>query len=136
MKQAIRIIGGKYRGKKITFPATSDLRPTPNRVRETLFNWLMHDLRDANCLDTFAGSGVLGFEAYSRSAKSVTFVEKDSNVIKYLSRYAKDLDPHEQDLQIIYMDSLTYLKQTHSSFDLIFLDRLLFHILSAPSRQE
>ena len=75
MKQTIRIIGGQFRGKKLHFPAIEGLRPTPDRVRETLFNWLMHDIQDARCLDAFAGSGALGFEAYSRGAAHVMLLE-------------------------------------------------------------
>ena len=76
MKQEIRIIGGQYRGKKLQFPNVEGLRPTPDRVRETLFNWLMHDIRDARCLDAFAGSGALGLEAFSRGASQVVFIEQ------------------------------------------------------------
>ena len=76
MKQQLRIIGGQFRGKKISFPAIEGLRPTPDRIRETLFNWLMHIILGARCLDAFAGSGALGFEAYSRGASEVVFLEK------------------------------------------------------------
>ena len=76
MKQVIRIIGGQYRGKKLQFPDMDDLRPTPDRVRETLFNWLMNDIKEARCLDAFAGSGALGLEAFSRGALRVVFIEQ------------------------------------------------------------
>jgi len=68
VNQVIRIIGGLYRGKKLHFPNVEGLRPTPDRVKETLFNWLMHEIKGARCLDAFAGSGALGFEAFSRGA--------------------------------------------------------------------
>lgn len=74
---SLRIIGGSHRGRKIRFPDAKDLRPTPDRVRETLFNWLQGDLPGSRCLDLFAGSGALGIEALSRGAASVTFVEVD-----------------------------------------------------------
>ena len=72
----IRIIGGEWRGRYITFPSFTDLRPTQNRVRETLFNWLGQSLKGTTCVDLFAGSGALGFEAASRGAKKVVLVEK------------------------------------------------------------
>lgn len=75
MKPCVRIIGGLYRGKKITFPELDGLRPTPDRIKETLFNWLMNDIRGAHCLDAFAGSGALGFEALSRGAEYVKMCE-------------------------------------------------------------
>ena len=120
MKQSIRIIGGQYRGKQLEFPAIQDLRPTPNRVRETLFNWLMHDLRQACCLDAFAGSGALGFEAFSRFAKKIILVEKSVTVVKYLNRYATEFNNNQ--IQVICQDSLTYIQQTSECFDIIFLD--------------
>jgi len=73
-----RIIAGRLRGRTVHFPTHTELRPTPARVRETLFNWLMHDIRGAVCLDLFAGSGILGFEAYSRGAKHVVMVESSA----------------------------------------------------------
>ncbi len=73
--RTLRIIGGNWRGRKITFPEHDGIRPTGDRVRETLFNWLMHDIRGADCLDLFAGSGVLSIEALSRGANHVTLIE-------------------------------------------------------------
>src|SRR3990167_614453 len=102
MQQTIRIIGGKYRGKKISFPAVEGLRPTPDRVRETLLNWLMHDIRGAICLDAFAGSGALGFEAYSRGASLVVFVEKSALACTALRQYV--LSWNDQKLSVIQQD--------------------------------
>ena len=68
-QNTVRLIGGRWRGRKIHFPDSEGLRPTPSRVRETLFNWLMHDVREARVLDLFAGSGALAFEALSRGAR-------------------------------------------------------------------
>ncbi|MEN9806994.1 MAG: hypothetical protein RL756_1514, partial [Pseudomonadota bacterium] len=76
----VRIIGGKFRGRKLRFPDAPGLRPTLGRSRETLFNWLVGDIVDARCLDLFAGSGALGFEALSRGARRVTFVEQSRAV--------------------------------------------------------
>ena len=123
MKQSIRIIGGKYRGKQLVFPSAQDLRPTPNRVRETLFNWLMHDIRDAVCLDAFAGSGALGFEAYSRSAKKVVLIEKSLTVVPYLTKYVTEFNPTKaKDLVVLCKNSLDYIKTSTECFDIIFLD--------------
>ena len=76
-KNQVRIIGGDWRSRLIAFPPRADLRPTPDRVRETLFNWLGQDLTGKCCLDLFAGSGALGFEAASRGARRVVMVERD-----------------------------------------------------------
>ncbi|HEY5715096.1 MAG TPA: RsmD family RNA methyltransferase, partial [Psychromonas sp.] len=75
---SIRLISGKWRGKKLPVQDKEGLRPTTDRTKETLFNWLMHDIRDANCLDCFSGSGSLAFEALSRYANHATLLEKNS----------------------------------------------------------
>jgi 16S rRNA (guanine966-N2)-methyltransferase len=80
----MRIIGGKWRGRKVSFAHHDDIRPTPNRVRETLFNWLQGWISDANCLELYAGSGILSIEALSRGAKSVTLVEQSAQVHQHL----------------------------------------------------
>lgn len=84
----LRIIAGTHRGRMMEFPSEEGLRPTPNRVRETLFNWLQDELYDIECVDLFAGSGALGFEALSRGAKKVIFVEKESSICRALSANA------------------------------------------------
>ncbi|MCX7118179.1 MAG: 16S rRNA (guanine(966)-N(2))-methyltransferase RsmD [Legionellales bacterium] len=119
MKQTVQIIGGQFRGKKLQFPEIEGLRPTPNRVRETLFNWLMHDIRDAHCLDAFAGSGALGFEAFSRGAE-VTLLEKDQLAFRYLQKSA--LSFQSTKLKVIKTNALTYFHETRDIFDIIFLD--------------
>ncbi len=120
MQQTIRIIGGRYRGKKIAFREHEGLRPTPDRVRETLFNWLMHDVRGARCLDAFAGSGALGFEAYSRDAASVVLVESATPNIASLKQ---QIDAwNDERLQLVHQDTRHYLQHTHDVFDIIFLD--------------
>ena len=86
MRGEVRIIGGEWRGRKLKVPAVLNLRPTPDRVRETLFNWLHAYLPGAHCLDAFAGSGVLGFEALSRGAAHVVFVDDSEVVISELKK--------------------------------------------------
>lgn len=120
MKQSLRIIGGQYRGKKIDFPDQPGLRPTPDRVRETLFNWLMHDIQGARCLDAFAGSGALGLEALSRGAASVTLIEHARPVAAHLRQQLQKLGNPR--IELISMDSLAYLRQCEIPFDIIFLD--------------
>lgn len=85
----VRIIGGKFRGRKINVPATEGLRPTHDRVRETLFNWLQPVIAGKTCLDAFSGTGALGFEALSRGAASVTFIESNPILLKALRRLMK-----------------------------------------------
>lgn len=119
MKQTVQIIGGQFRGKKIQFPAIEALRPTPNRVRETLFNWLMHDIRGARCLDAFAGSGALGFEAFSRGA-TVTLLEHSKEAFQALQKTAQSF--HSKSIHVINKDALFFLKETHEIFNIVFLD--------------
>lgn len=120
MKQTVRIIGGQYRGKKLHFPDIEGLRPTPDRVKETLFNWLMHDIRDARCLDAFAGSGALGFEAYSRGAKQVVLVETSPKIYSNLKQIASSFRSHG--LTVVNANSEDYFQKTSEVFDIIFLD--------------
>lgn len=119
--QAVRLIGGKWRSRKIHFAENASLRPTPDRVRETVFNWLAPHLVGARCLDLFAGSGVLGFEALSRGAASAVFVEKDLSTLQTLKNCAKEL---EADTASFYLqDALTWLEQPlKEKFDIVFLD--------------
>ena len=117
----IRIIGGLQRRQIIQFPDRPALRPTPDRVRETLFNWLGQDLTGKTCLDLFAGSGVLGFEALSRGAIKVVMVEHDSATFASLQQNAKRL-ALEKDLKLVKQDALTFIAQPQEKFDLIFLD--------------
>src|SRR5512135_1164195 len=91
-RNRVRIIGGAWRSRIIRFPPRKDLRPTPDRVRETLFNWLGQDLTGKSCLDLFAGSGALGFEAASRGARRVVMVEHDAATFKALQASRAQLD--------------------------------------------
>lgn len=119
-RNKIRIIAGKYRRRWITFPGGSDLRPTPDRVRETLFNWLGQRLDGKVCLDLFAGSGVLGFEAASRGAQRVVMVEAAAQAWAALKK-TQDLLAATS-VSIIKTDALHYLRHTTEKFDLVFLD--------------
>jgi 16S rRNA (guanine966-N2)-methyltransferase len=116
----VRIIGGAWRSRRIEFPDAQGLRPTPDRVRETLFNWLGQALDGKSCLDLFAGSGALGFEALSRGARHVTLVEKNKPVADALRRAAGKLEA--VNLTIVCADALDYLAQCRAQFDLVFLD--------------
>jgi len=120
MMGEIKIIGGKFKGRKLKVVDMPDLRPTPNRLRETLFNIIQYDLKQANCLDAFAGTGALGLEAYSRGAKSVVFLETN---IKIYQQLKKNLALFESnDLEVFPNNCLEYLSKTNKTFDIIFLD--------------
>ena len=117
---SIRIIGGKWRSRIICFPDSADLRPTPDRVRETLFNWLGQDLTGRSCLDLYAGSGALGFEALSRGASAVTMVEQSPEACRVLQQNAALLGAEA--LTIECGDALEFVARAQASFDVIFLD--------------
>ena len=120
-KQGIlRIIGGRWRGRKLAFPDTEGLRPTGDRVRETLFNWLQPVLGCSRCLDCFAGSGALGLEAASRGAESVVMVELDRQAAGALQQNM-DLLQAEQ-CQLNQEPVERYLQSAQSGFDVVFLD--------------
>jgi 16S rRNA (guanine966-N2)-methyltransferase len=124
-KGEVRIIGGQWRGRKLHFPAIPHLRPTPNRIRETLFNWLAPYLNDAHCLDLFAGSGALGLEALSRYAKSVSFIEQSSVLVSYLKAQLKQLNAenHAQVYQAHFPFGATQVfKPNKPLFNIVFLD--------------
>ena len=120
MRQTIRIIGGQYRGKKLSFPDIDGLRPTPDRVRETLFNWLMQTIRGARCLDAFAGSGALGFEAFSRGASQVVLIERAPAAHANLQKIASAF--HAPQIKVACADACAYMQQTKEQFDIVFVD--------------
>jgi len=120
VQESIYIIGGKYRKKKITFPNTPNLRPTTNRIRETVFNWLMHDIRGAACLDAYAGSGALGLEAISRGASYVTFIENDIIAHQGLKKTIATFT--NEPIMLVRENIEEYLKKTPEEFDIIFID--------------
>ncbi|CNC43234.1 16S rRNA (guanine(966)-N(2))-methyltransferase [Yersinia pseudotuberculosis] len=116
----IRIIGGKWRGRKLPVPDSPGLRPTTDRVRETLFNWLAPMIQGARCLDCFAGSGALGLEALSRYASKATLLEADRQVAKQLSDNLTLLKAENG--QVVNTNSLQWLAQPGQPFNLVFLD--------------
>jgi 16S rRNA (guanine966-N2)-methyltransferase len=116
----VRIVGGAWRGRRIVLSRGSELRPTPDRVRETLFNWLGQRLDGAACLDLYAGSGVLGFEAASRGAARVLLVERDRGVLAALHSTRAALDA--RGVEIVAGDALRYLERVDERFDVVFLD--------------
>ncbi|MDC9530405.1 16S rRNA (guanine(966)-N(2))-methyltransferase RsmD [Pseudoalteromonas sp. Angola-7] len=118
----IRVISGQFRGRKLPVKNVEGLRPTTDRIKETVFNWLMQDTRDATVLDCFAGSGGLGFEALSRFAKSATFIELDASAAKQIEQNISTLKL--ENAQVKHTNSLSYLEQknTNSPFNLVFVD--------------
>ncbi|HUL40509.1 MAG TPA: 16S rRNA (guanine(966)-N(2))-methyltransferase RsmD [Burkholderiales bacterium] len=116
----LRIIGGTWRSRIIHFPPAADLRPTPDRVRETLFNWLGQDLSGKTCLDLFSGSGALGFEALSRGARKVVMVEKNRDVFQALRDNALKL--RAQNLELVHANALQFLSVDRNAYHVIFLD--------------
>ncbi len=117
----VRIIGGQWRSRQLSFPGVDDLRPTPGAVRETLFNWLMPYINGRVCLDLYAGSGALGFEAASRGAASVTLVEKNARATAALRQNQQLLNAQDQ-LKVTHCAALKFLATTNKVYDLIFLD--------------
>ena len=113
-KGEVRIIAGLWRGRKLPVLNAEGLRPTGDRVKETLFNWLMPYIVDSHCLDCFAGSGSLGFEALSRQAKQVTFLELDKNVANQLKKNLQTLKTTSEQAQVINQNSLEFLKQVQN----------------------
>lgn len=123
----VRIIAGKFGSRQLRFPSALHLKPTGSRVRETLFNWLMYDIDGARCLDAFAGSGVLGFEALSRGAKSVRFLDNNPKVVDALKKNAAMLGC-DADSVVRSGDVKTFIQQAPSeAFDLVFLDPPFHH---------
>lgn len=115
----IRIIGGQFRGRKLPVSDAQGLRPTTDRNKETLFNWLMHHITDARCLDVFAGSGGLGIEALSRYAGFCLFFEKDKTAARQLEGNLTTLNANGK---VVQGDALTLLGQQSEPFDIIFVD--------------
>jgi len=116
----LRIIGGDWRGRKIRFPPVAAIRPTPDRVRETLFNWLQAVVPGSRCLDLYAGSGALGLEALSRGAREVVFVDAEPRVAANLAERLRELDCDRG--RAIRSDAERYLAAPATPFDIVFLD--------------
>ena len=115
----MRIVSGKWRGRKLPVLDAQGLRPTTDRTKETLFNWLMHDIRNARCLDAFSGAGSLGFEALSRGAKDVIFFEKDKRAAANLIKNGNTLGIQAN---VVTGDSLNLIQQQTQPFDIVFID--------------
>ena len=120
-QRRIRIIGGRFRGRRIDVEDRDGLRPTPDRLRETLFNWLGHDVSGADCLDLFAGSGAVGIEALSRGADKVTFVEADTAAMNTLSQNLARLGCMDQ-VELRKTDAVRFLRRADRRWDIVFLD--------------
>ena len=121
-RSSVRIISGEMRGRRIPVLEAAGLRPTADRVRETVFNWLMHEISGKHCLDLFAGTGALGIESLSRGAESVIFVEKNQNVAASL-RATLETFGAKSNSRVLCRNAIEYLQdQGEHSYDLVFLD--------------
>ncbi len=119
-RNRVRIIGGEWRSRLVRFPGTPGLRPTPDRVRETLFNWLGQRLDGLACVDLFAGSGALGFEALSRGAARVVMIERERDALEALRTAAREL--RAAGAQVVAGDALAWLGRGAEKFDVAFVD--------------
>ncbi len=126
----VRIIAGAWRSRRLAFPASEGLRPTPDRVRETVFNWLAPYLPAAACLDLFAGSGAFGFEALSRAAARAVLVEKRLEVVAALRHNREQLKAGQA--EIVHADAVEFLRSPAAAFDIVFLDPPYASGLLAP----
>ena len=121
-RQSVRIIGGKWKGRKINFPEQLDVRPTGNKIRETLFNWLQGELFDSKCLDLFSGSGALGLEALSRGAKYVRFIEKNNKTARYIKKSLSEFEKEVTGEEVICADAIEWIQKNNEVFDIVFID--------------
>lgn len=136
-RNSFRVIGGSWRGRRLTFPDVAAIRPSPDRVRETLFNWLRWELAGSRCLDLFAGSGALGIEALSHGAASVDFVDSDRRALAAIAEHLKALGSDAG--RIHFIDARAFLDGAVQAYDIVFLDPpfaaglapALLHALSA-----
>ena len=128
----LRIVGGLWRSRVVRFPDAAGLRPTPDRVRETLFNWLGQRLTGLACVDLFAGSGALGFEARSRGAARVVLVERDRIVCEQLRRSAQELDAGDG-VEIVHADAIAWLGGPGERYDIAFVDPPYASGLAVPA---
>ncbi|REL28710.1 16S rRNA (guanine(966)-N(2))-methyltransferase RsmD [Thalassotalea euphylliae] len=119
-QSSIRLIAGQHRGRKLPVLSADGLRPTTDRVKETLFNWLMTDIQGSKCLDCFAGAGSLGFEAVSRHAESVTMLELNEAAAQQLKANQQLLKA--DNIDVINTNTLSYLATSKTAFDVVFVD--------------
>jgi 16S rRNA (guanine966-N2)-methyltransferase len=129
--RVIRVIGGAMRGRRWRFPDIPDIRPTPDRVRETLFNWLGAQVIGARCLDLFAGSGALGLESLSRGASNVVFVEQHAAIARALGEVIAEWKV--QGAEVARTDAFSWLRGAPRPFDIVFLDPPFSAGLVAPA---
>lgn len=131
---SVRIIAGRWRGSKLPVADLAGLRPTADRVRETVFNWLQPHIGQARCLDLFAGSGALGFEAASRGAAEVVLIEREPRLVALLRENATRL--HANDLRVEQADALRWLARPPTqTFDIVFVDPPFAEVLWVPAAQ-
>ena len=120
-QSTLRIIGGQWRGRKLAFTPAEGLRPTTDRVRETLFNWLAPLIHEARCLDLFAGSGALGLEALSRGAACCDFVDTSAEALRQIQRHLEALQATGRG-RCHGIPALRYLQKEHAIYDIVFID--------------
>jgi 16S rRNA (guanine966-N2)-methyltransferase len=120
-QSTLRIIGGQWRGRKLSFTPAEGLRPTPDRVRETLFNWLSASVNGARCLDLFAGSGALGLEALSRGAISCDFVDSSAAALRQIEHHLHSLEAGEA-ARCHAVSALSFLQGSPAPYDIVFID--------------
>ena len=120
----IRIIGGSLRGSIIQFPVLTGLRPSSDRTRETLFNWLIPYIQGSHCLDLFAGSGALGFEALSRGASAITMIDQAQSAVQHLQHYKTKFAQIKTnaEIKLIHTDAQKFITVNTIDYDIIFLD--------------
>lgn len=122
MSRTLRIIGGDWRRRQVSFAAVAAIRPTPDRVRETLFNWLQGEVYGARCLEPFAGSGILSMEALSRGAAHCTVLDSAAEATASIRTSLKELGAPQQTFQCEIADARAWLAQCRDRFNIIFLD--------------
>jgi 16S rRNA (guanine966-N2)-methyltransferase len=127
----LRIVGGRWGGRRLAFPTLAGVRPSPERLRETLFNWLAPLIAGARCLDLFAGSGALGLEALSRGAAEAVFVDRAPAAVKAIEDHLAALEATDRG-RAYRGDALSYLESSGENFDIVFLDPPFGQALTAP----
>ena len=122
MNHFVRIMGGEWRGRRIKVSSSKSLRPTPGRIRETLFNWIGADISGMRVLDLFAGTGVLGFEALSRGAESAVFIEKNRKIAERLRESCHQFDLSAERARVFCAESMSWLRRDQSNWNLVYVD--------------
>jgi 16S rRNA (guanine966-N2)-methyltransferase len=133
-KSQLRVIGGEWRGRKLSFTPEEGLRPTADRIRETLFNWLAADIHGARCADLFAGSGALGIEALSRGAATCDFIEPSRGSCTQIAHHLDTLGALDRGT-CHNLSASAFLRQPHQAYDIIFIDPPFDQALETPTCQ-